>query len=170
MNLLDYKKELGTDAKASVPSSVSFVLPETSFKTDPVKVSVNTSNLGKELEYSFKEIIPDDANVISKNVIIYGDLNGNKRIAHASNKLTERVVIDNKYEKPEIKVQIEYERNNKLYTIEQSEPVQTTSFIKFDVKEPEISSKSTEEVVAYLINRVINLETELKDLRSLISK
>lgn len=164
MNLTDYKKDkVGVlDLKTESSSNVGIAtLSAIYIKSQPFVIDISLSPLGKYVTYSLESVLPDGANLMITNVIVYGNIDGVKKLVSVSNNTVEKIFIDSKYSDSSMKIQMEYEKDKSIYTVNQEVVLDTTKTVFLDIKEPSITYTDTASLIQALVTRVSRLENRI---------
>lgn len=161
MNLVNYKQNDFDVLVNTGKDDVEIVLPSIKTKSKSVSIDIEQSIVGRSIIYSLSNAIPDDATVLVKNLVFYGFIEGNKRIVNVSTFLTEKIVIDNIYYNPSLKIHIEFEKDGKIYNISDEIILDVTKTIELDVVEPETKYINTVFLMHAMLTRINKLEDRI---------
>lgn len=162
MNLTEYNNTTKDEVLVIKNGESTMVtLPETTYKSEPISIITEQTSLGLKVTFSFLKAIPETAIVASKNIIVYGELHGVKRIVNAFTGLQGVVLVDSMYANPSISVNIEMENNNKIYKISDEISVVTDSNISLNIYEPESVFIDQLSLIQELVKRMDRLDNRV---------
>lgn len=124
----------------------------------PVDISVTKDPISTKIDYKIRQVIPDDATITKRAIVVYGELKGVRKLVKMSDLTNNSFEIDNQYDNLEIDIDIEYEHQKNYYSLKEKTKLDKTKKLQINKELQGKEIRTTEEYLDYLIKRVDALE------------